>query len=380
MDLLKIMSAGSVDDGKSTLIGRLFHDYGQIHEDNLESLSRHGLNLAHFTDGLSEERLRGITIDVAYKYLETAKRKFIIADCPGHKEFTRNMVTGATSADLVLILVDAERGVTEQTWRHTSIVKWLGKEAVYLLNKMDVSGYQQKTFESFQEKLSDFPIIPISALLGDNVITRSSNMHWYKGHTLDELIHSFKPGKESPEDQQCFFSVQYACERSALGTLTAGKLHRGDKLKCHNPARELFIENIFRMESEVTEGYPGEPLRLSLSSETKRGDVLFPCGSPLAEGTKWEIEWCQLLPFSNNLVLRYFHDEFPVHEIIPLEVFNLENQKWIRFEGQVLTNHIYRGHLCLKNPLLLGPEPQAAIFDLHNGATAGAVLIKEIYS
>ena len=202
MDLLRFTTAGSVDDGKSTLIGRLFHDSKAIFEDQLEAIERSSrkrgddnVNLALLPDGLRAEREQGITIDVAYRYFATPRRKFIIADTPGHIQYTRNMVTGASTANLALILVDARNGVVEQTRRHTFIADLLGiKHVAVCINKMDLVGYEEEAyhkivaeyrdFVSRLENVTELTFLPISALKGDNVVERSENMPWYEGPTL----------------------------------------------------------------------------------------------------------------------------------------------------------------------------------------------------
>ncbi len=207
--LLRFTTAGSVDDGKSTLIGRLLYDSKSIFEDQLEAIENtskqrghEGVDLALFTDGLRDEREQGITIDVAYRYFTTPKRKFIIADTPGHIQYTRNMVTGASTANAAIILIDARHGVIEQTKRHAFIASLLNiPHVIVCINKMDLVDYKEevyddiiKQFEAFSSKMMDIKdvrYIPISALYGDNVVNRSENMSWYKGgallHTLETL-------------------------------------------------------------------------------------------------------------------------------------------------------------------------------------------------
>ena len=201
MDLLRFTTAGSVDDGKSTLIGRLMYDTKSIFEDQMEAIETsskkrgdENVNLALLTDGLKAEREQGITIDVAYRYFATPKRKFIIADTPGHIQYTRNMVTGASTANLAIILVDVRKGVIEQTCRHTFIANLLGiKHIVVCVNKMDLADYSEEAFNKVKEDFATFSskldipdirYIPISALYGDNVVDQSENMKWYKGSTL----------------------------------------------------------------------------------------------------------------------------------------------------------------------------------------------------
>ena len=230
MELLRVATAGSVDDGKSTLIGRLLYDSKQVFEDHYEAIERASLqrgdnevDLSLLTDGLRAEREQGITIDVAYRYFATPKRKFVIADTPGHFQHTRNMMTGCSTADLVVILVDARNGITEQTCRHASIASLLGiKHLVICVNKMDLVGYDQRRFEEIADEfaafasgldVADVTYIPLSALRGDNVVERSVEMPWYEGTALSASSRTGPGG---------LFSR--SCERpvpSAVGNATA---------------------------------------------------------------------------------------------------------------------------------------------------------------
>ena len=225
MELLRFTTAGSVDDGKSTLIGRLLYDSKAIFEDQMEQLEmaseRRGeeqVNLALLTDGLRAEREQGITIDVAYRYFATPKRKFIIADTPGHVQYTRNMVTGASTANLAIILVDARHGVMEQTIRHAFIASLLGIPHILIcINKMDLVEYQEKVFQDIQQQfvpfkeqlnIEDVRFIPISALKGDNVVDRSEIMEWYSGPTLLEALETIDIRSDA-DFTNCRFPVQY---------------------------------------------------------------------------------------------------------------------------------------------------------------------------
>src|SRR5690554_3354302 len=210
-ELLRFLTCGNVDDGKSTLIGRLLHDSKMIYEDHLESITRDSkkvgttgddIDLALLVDGLQAEREQGITIDVAYRYFSTAKRKFIIADTPGHEQYTRNMATGASTCDLAIILVDARKGMQNQTRRHSYIASLLGiRHLVVAINKMDLIDYNQDTFNAIREDYLAFAdklqldaaqlhFVPLSALKGDNVVNRSAHTPWYNGQTLMELLES----------------------------------------------------------------------------------------------------------------------------------------------------------------------------------------------
>ncbi len=236
--LLRFTTAGSVDDGKSTLIGRLLHDSKSLYEDQLESVrraSRDGLELAYLTDGLRAEREQGITIDVAYRYFSTPKRRFIIADTPGHEQYTRNMATGASTATLAVILIDARKGVLPQTRRHAAISSLLGiRRLVIAVNKMDLVAFSQDVFESiraaFLTSRSDWgpcelDFIPISALDGDNVVERSIRMPWYTGPSLLEYLESVPP--EAAQERRSLrlpiqFVIREGTSRAYAGQVCCG--------------------------------------------------------------------------------------------------------------------------------------------------------------
>ncbi len=245
LDLLRFTTAGSVDDGKSTLIGRLLFDSKQVFEDQLahvaQASERRGgegtLDLALLTDGLRAEREQGITIDVAYRYFATATRRFIIADCPGHRQYTRNMVTGASTADVAVVLIDARRGVLEQSKRHAFISALLGiPEMVVAINKMDLVDYSQARYEELVEEFEEFArklrggknprrtatsYIPMSALNGDNVVERSALMPWYDGPVLLEHLEQVEVAYDHPDDKPARFPVQWVI-RPAVGIAAGG--------------------------------------------------------------------------------------------------------------------------------------------------------------
>ena len=255
MELLRFSTAGSVDDGKSTLIGRLLYDSKSIFADQYEAIEEtsrrkgdENVNLALLTDGLRAEREQGITIDVAYRYFATPKRKFIIADTPGHIQYTRNMVTGASTSNLSIILVDARQGVVEQTCRHTFISSLLGiPHVVFCINKMDLVDYSEDVFEkikkdleAFSSKLEvrDIHFVPISALKGDNVVNKSENMSWYQGSTLMYLLENIHIGSDY-NHVDCRFPVQYVVRpqldefhdfRGYSGRIAGGIFKKGDEV------------------------------------------------------------------------------------------------------------------------------------------------------
>src|SRR6266581_1258090 len=253
-ELLRFLTCGSVDDGKSTLIGRLLHDTKMIYEDQLAAVKRDSekvgttgegvIDLALLTDGLRAEREQGITIDVAYRYFSTDKRKFIIADTPGHEQYTRNMATGASTADLAIILIDARHGVLVQTKRHSFIVSLLGiKHVIVAINKMDLVGYSQEVYDRIRADyqgfaarldLPDVHFIPLSALKGDNVVAQSPNTPWYNGPTLMHLLETVYIGSDrNLEDFR--FPVQSVLRpnldfRGFSGTIASGILRIGDEI------------------------------------------------------------------------------------------------------------------------------------------------------
>jgi sulfate adenylyltransferase large subunit len=309
LDLLRFTTAGSVDDGKSTLIGRLLYDTKQVFEDQLEHVAqaseRRGgegaLDLALLTDGLRAEREQGITIDVAYRYFATLKRRFIIADCPGHQQYTRNMVTGASTADLSVILLDARKGVLEQSKRHAFISALLGiPHLVVAVNKMDLVDHAQERFDElvaefagFAGKLHgigtgtgmgrDITYIPMSALDGDNVVDRSQIMDWYDGPTLLELLENVEVAYDHPYDRPARFPVQWVIRpaqgsdyRGYAGQMASGALRTGEEVVVLPADRRTTIAAIDTYEGELTEALAPMSVTLRLSDEIdiSRGETI----------------------------------------------------------------------------------------------------------
>jgi sulfate adenylyltransferase subunit 1 len=301
MDMLKVITAGSVDDGKSTLIGRLLYDSKSILADQLAAIEKQSKNkengeidLAILTDGLRAEREQGITIDVAYKYFSTPKRKFIIADAPGHIQYTRNMVTGASNSDLVVILVDARKGVIEQTKRHSIIASLLAlPHVVVAINKMDLVNYDESVYnkivadyKSIQEQLGikDPVFIPISALSGENIVDPSANMKWYKGETLLTILENVELTNDiNLTDAR--FPVQYVIRpqtddlhdyRGYAGKLTSGILKIGDKVSILPAGHKSSIKLIEKDGKPVEEAFAPQSVIVHLADEIdiSRGDVI----------------------------------------------------------------------------------------------------------
>jgi sulfate adenylyltransferase subunit 1 len=301
MELLRFTTAGSVDDGKSTLIGRLLYDSKSIFEDQYEAIEatskRKGdehVNLALLTDGLRAEREQGITIDVAYRYFATPRRKFIIADTPGHIQYTRNMVTGASTANLALILVDARKGVVEQTYRHTFIATLLGiPHIVFCINKMDLVDYSEETFHKIKEDIrafasklnvKDVRFIPISALKGDNIVHDSERMPWYKGGTLLYLLENVHIASDH-NHIDCRFPVQYVIRpqntefhdyRGYAGRIAGGVFKPGDEVMVLPSGFTSQIKSIDTFDGPVEEGFAPMAVTMTLKDEIdiSRGDMI----------------------------------------------------------------------------------------------------------
>ncbi|WP_130831403.1 sulfate adenylyltransferase subunit CysN [[Erwinia] mediterraneensis] len=317
--LLRFLTCGSVDDGKSTLIGRLLHDTRQIYEDQLSSLhndsKRHGtqgekLDLALLVDGLQAEREQGITIDVAYRYFSTEKRKFIIADTPGHEQYTRNMATGASTCDLAILLIDARKGVLDQTRRHSFISTLLGiKHLVVAINKMDLVEYRQEVFEQIKQDYLDFAaqlpedldirFVPMSALEGDNVAATSQTMNWYSGPTLLDVLETVELNRVV-DHQPMRFPVQYVNRpnldfRGYAGTLASGVVKVGQRVKVLPSGVESSIARIVTFDGDLQEAGAGEAITLVLKDEIdiSRGDLLVDAAAELAavQSAKVDVVW-----------------------------------------------------------------------------------------
>lgn len=301
MELLRFTTAGSVDDGKSTLIGRLLYDSKSIFQDQMDAIEKASLlkgetqvNLALLTDGLRSEREQGITIDVAYRYFSTPKRKFIIADTPGHIQYTRNMVTGASTANLAIILVDARKGIIEQTHRHSFIASLLQiPHIVVCINKMDLVDWDQDTYErihseykAFASKLNikDISFIPISALKGDNIVNRSENMPWYDGPTLMYLLETIHIGSDE-NHIDCRFPVQLVIRpqkdefhdyRGFAGRIAGGVFKKGDKVMALPSGFTSTIKSIDTFDGEIDQAFAPMSVTITLNDEIdiSRGDMI----------------------------------------------------------------------------------------------------------
>ena len=385
MDLLRFTTAGSVDDGKSTLIGRLLYDSKSIFEDQLEAVElsskKRGdeiVNLALLTDGLRAEREQGITIDVAYRYFATPKRKFIIADTPGHIQYTRNMVTGASTAHLAIILIDARKGVIEQTCRHAFIASLLKiQHIVVCVNKMDLVNYEEDVYDKICDEFKDFAsrlevpnidFIPISALHGDNVVDRSEKMSWYRGNTLLYTLETVYIGAEH-NHVDARFPVQWVIRpqssehhdfRGFAGRVAGGVFKKGDEVVALPSGFKTRIKGIHTINGELEEAFAPMSVCLTLEDELdiSRGDMIAKPNNPPTATQDIEAMVCW---FSESASLQQGKKYYMLHttrdvRCIAKEVrykVNINNLHKIEDDKEVRLNDIARISFRASSPLLV---------------------------
>ena len=408
-ELLRLLTCGSVDDGKSTLIGRLLHDSKMVYEDQMAAVTRDSakkssaggeVDLSLLVDGLKEERMQGITIDVAYRYFSTAKRKFIIADCPGHEQYTRNMATGASTCNLAIILIDARHGVMQQTRRHSFIVSLLGiKHVVIAVNKMDLVDFSQARFEEIKREYTDFVtklemgdlhFIPVSALKGDNVVDPSVHMPWYQGGTL---MHYLETVHIASDRNLIDFRlpVQYVNRpnldfRGFSGTIASGIVRKGDEVISIPSGRKSRVARIVTFDGDLDEAFAPQSVTLTLTDEIDcgRGDMLvhpanlprvdrsfeamvvWMTDQPLAPGKQYLIKHATKVAQGTCEVMRY-----------RVDVNSLHRQE----APELKMNEVGRCKITLTSPVAFDPYRKnrntgAFIFiDRLTNATVGAGMI-----
>lgn len=401
MELLRFTTAGSVDDGKSTLIGRLLYDSKSIFEDQLEAvkaaserLGNEEVNLALLTDGLRAEREQGITIDVAYRYFATPKRKFIIADTPGHIEYTRNMVTGASTADAAIILVDARNGIIEQTKRHSYIASLLQLDNVILaVNKMDLVGFSEEVFNRIQTEyeaiaqklnLKKVHYLPISARDGDNVVNASEKTLWYKGETLLHLLETL-PVKENLDKLPARFPVQYVIRpqndkfhdyRAYSGRLASGEIKLGDKVTILPSFTESTVKAIDEADKSLAEAFAPQSIAIRLNDnvDISRGDMIVKSDNlpHIESSVSLLVCWLNHRPLSvgAKYIVRHTTDEVSaiVKDVyFKVDINNLEN---IKDDKTVKMNDI--AHIRIKTS-----KPLKYDFYAQNRVTGSLVIINE---
>lgn len=383
MDLLRFFTAGNVDDGKSTLIGRLLLDSDSISTDIIETVTRQSkstgentsIDLALLTDGLRAEREQGITIDVAYKYFSTAKRKFIIADTPGHAQYTRNMFTGASNADLAIILVDARNGITDQTKRHSMISSILDVPHVLVcVNKMDLVNYDEKVFNQIQEDYLEFSkslkfnkvsFLPASALVGDNVVNRSEKMVWYEGESLMEFLENVTIEREV-EEKEARFQVQYVIRpqttelhdyRGYAGSILSGTFKKGDKVMVLPSEMITTITKLEKNQNEIEEAVQQESVVIHLADDIdiSRGSTIVPVNTSIETDKRIEatICWMDNKPYHSGTKLLLQQNSFRTKAILKdvdqkIDIHTFEE---VENDGTIQLNDFCKVGIKVANPI-----------------------------
>lgn len=413
MDLLRFITAGSVDDGKSTLIGRLLYDSKNILIDQLEALERSTKNredgsvdLALLTDGLRAEREQGITIDVAYRYFSTPKRKFIIADAPGHVQYTRNMITGASNANLIIILVDARLGVIEQTRRHSIIASLLKiKHVVVAINKMDLVEYSQDIFNNIvidytevakQLGLQNVTYIPISALNGDNIVDKSETITWYEGKPLLDFLEEVEVSSDvNLTDPR--FQVQFVIRpqtedlhdyRGYAGKVVSGIYKKGDKVTVLPAGIETTISALEIAGKEVDEVFAPQSVTIQLADDIdiSRGDSIVKSDNLPQVSNELEVLLCwmdekPLIP-GNKYYLQ--HNSRLVRSVVKQVEYKIDvnTLQHLPLEGNVKLNEVVKATIKTASPIVYDPYDKlsvngsAVLIDETSNSTVAAVLIK----
>lgn len=413
MDLLRFITAGSVDDGKSTLIGRLLYDSKNILIDQLEALEKSSKNradgsvdLALLTDGLRAEREQGITIDVAYRYFSTPKRKFIIADAPGHVQYTRNMITGASNANLIIILIDARQGVVEQTRRHSIIASLLRiPHVVVAINKMDLVGYSQDVFNNIvieyskvaaQLGLDDITYVPISALNGDNIVDRSTQITWYDGKPLMEYLEEVQIDQDI-NHRIPRFQVQFVIRpqteelhdyRGYAGKVISGVYQKGDRVRILPQGLETTLTQLETAGQPVDQVFAPQSVVMQLADDIdiSRGDSIVKAGEEPTVNNELDVLLCWMdekpLVAGNKYLLQ--HNSRLVRAVVrniayKLDVNTLQQQAP---DGPVKLNEVVRATIKTAAPLVydsfekLSANGSAILIDETSNSTVAAVLIK----
>ena len=401
MELLRFTTAGSVDDGKSTLIGRLLYDSKSIFEDQLEAVKRASvrkgneqINLALLTDGLRAEREQGITIDVAYRYFATPKRKFIIADTPGHVQYTRNMVTGASTANAAIILIDARNGVTEQTYRHSYIASLLKiPHLIICVNKMDLMEYSEEVYERIKTEFSafaakldvkDIRFVPISALNGDNVVEHGTNMPWYGGGTLRYILENIHVGSDHNHIDPRFpvqyvirpMSDKYHDYRGYAGRLAGGVFRKGDRVMVLPSGLITTLESIDVFGGEVDEAYPpmSVTMRLSDDLDISRGDMIVKENNMPEVGQDLEVMLCWMGERPMTPGTKYYlkHTTADVRCLVREIIYkvNVNNLERVQDGPTLKMNEIARVAIRTTKPLFYDPYRR-------NRQTGSIILIEE---
>jgi len=411
-DMLRFLTCGSVDDGKSTLIGRLLHDSKMIFEDQLAAITKDSkkvgttgekVDLALLVDGLQSEREQGITIDVAYRYFSTDKRKFIIADTPGHEQYTRNMVTGASTCDLAIILVDARAGVKTQTRRHSFLVSLLGiKHVIVAVNKMDLMDFSEEVYENIKKdyiefskqlNIPDITFVPLSALDGDNVVNNSENTPWYKGPVLMNMLESIEISEDN-NVSDFRFPVQYVNRpnlnfRGFAGTVVSGQISVGDEVTTLPSGKSSKVKSIVNFEGEQPYAYTPQATTITLEDEIdiSRGDMIVKSDNLPLHGSSYKthLVWMDEQPMIPNKQYGFkFATKFVPGSVSKvdhlIDVNTMENTESVHMN----LNEIAVGDIKLTQPVACDPYDKNRstgafiIIDRLTNGTVGAGMIIDL--
>ena len=411
-DLLRILTAGSVDDGKSTLIGRLLFDSKKLYDDQLASLERDSKRVGHageeidyalLLDGLKAEREQGITIDVAYRYFSTNKRKFIIADTPGHEQYTRNMVTGASTANLAIILIDARKGVITQTKRHTFLVSLLGiKHVVVAINKMDLKNYSQEVFDRIVQDYKDFVAqldipdvhyFPLSALKGDNIVDQGNNMPWYHGRTILNFLENVHVSSDRNFDDMRY-PVQYVNRpdinfRGFAASVASGIIKQGEEVMVLPSGQKSKIKEIVTYDGNLEEAFPPQSVTITLEDEidASRGDMfVYPDNLPMVtQHLDAHLVWMDETPMDKDMQFFIKHANNVTRAFVDNILHKIDVNTMDKMEiGTFQLNDIGRVEITTAKPLFIDPYKRNHItgsFILidpisHNTAAVGMIIGK----
>ena len=414
-DLLRFLTCGNVDDGKSTLIGRLLFDSKLIYEDQMAAIKKDSkkfnttdgdFDLALLVDGLQSEREQGITIDVAYRYFSTDKRKFIIGDTPGHEQYTRNMVTGASTCDLAIVIVDARGGIQTQTRRHSYICSLLGiKHIIVAINKMDLVDYSQDVYQQIKADyrematnldIDDIRFVPISALNGDNVVNPSEAMDWYPGATLMKLLETVKIDQDK-DLVHMRFPVQYVNRpnldfRGFCGTLASGIVQVGDEITALPSGKSSTIKSIYTFDGELESAQPGQAITITLEDEidVSRGDMLVHKGLEPSTTNKFDahVVWMDENPLRTHKEYTFkFSTKSSAGKVATIDYKVDVNtlKKHVENSDALALNEIAFVTINLTEKVVIDNYqalPQTGAFiviDRHTNVTVGAGMVKHVY-
>lgn len=403
MDLLRFITAGSIDDGKSTLTGKLLHDTGNIKEDIAHSIKigEENINLAHVTDGLRSEREGGITIDIGYKYFNTKNRKFIIADAPGHFQYTKNLITGASNADLMIVLIDARNGVTSQTKMHLMVASFLKlRHILVAINKMDLVGYKESVFNDIRDEtktlaakldIENIDFIPISALKGDNVLQRAEQINWYNGYSLLEHLNGFeinKPDYNLPVRIRVQNIIHANDKQLCFGEILSGTLSNADVLSHYLTSKEVEIDTLLVNNESVKTAKAGDNICLVLDKHViiERGNILGSSGAIPMIGNEFDVDICWLeagteLKKGSQYLLRLNSPDIPCDVSGIIHKRTIAELGYITTVNDVSVNEFARIRLKTQRPVAcdsykrLPKSGRGILIDMETNNTVAAVIV-----